>query len=199
MTDSVVQKTAKGEDPDDSYRGILKSTSLIGGASVISILISMVRIKFVAILLGPSGVGLLSIYTQITTLVSSATGMGIGNSGVRQVAEAVGTGDDDRIARTVITLRRMVWLTGGLGLLVMVLLCIPISRVSFKSDDYAWPIALLGLTMLFSSIAVGQSCVLRGTRRIADISRITVIGALNGTIISIPCFIFGVFKGLFLA
>ena len=49
-----------------SYLSILKSTSLIGSASLLNILISMVRIKFVAVLLGPTGVGLLGLYTQIT-------------------------------------------------------------------------------------------------------------------------------------
>jgi uncharacterized protein (UPF0335 family) len=31
--------------------------------------------------------------------------MGIGASGVRQIAEAAGTGDDQKIARTIITLK----------------------------------------------------------------------------------------------
>jgi PST family polysaccharide transporter len=173
-----------------SFRTVLKSTSLIGGASVLNILISMVRTKFAAILLGPAGVGLLGMYIQITALVSTGTGMGIGSSGVRQVAEAVGTNNDERIARTVITLRRAAWLTGGLGMLFMIVLCVPISRVTFTSSDYSWEIALLGVTLLLASITAGQACVLRGTRRIADIARITVGGALGGTLISIPCFYF---------
>lgn len=178
----------KTNQESGNYRSILKSTSLIGGASVLNILIGMVRTKFVAILLGPAGVGLLGMYAQITALVSTGTGMGIGSSGVRQVAEAVGTNNDERIARTVITLRRAAWLTGGLGMFMMIVLCVPISRASFASSDYSWPIALLGATMLLASITAGQACVLRGTRRIADIARITVGGALCGTLISIPCF-----------
>ncbi len=196
MTDSVVQETAEVEATDHTYRGILKSTSLIGGASILNILIGMVRTKFIAILLGPVGVGLLGLYTQIATLVSSVTGMGIGNSGVRQVAEAVGTGDGIRIARTVITLRRTAWLTGGFGLLAMVIFCVPISRITFKSDNYAGQIALLGATLLIGSITAGQSCVLRGTRRIVDVARITVIGALCGTMVSIPCYYLWGIRGI---
>lgn len=179
-----------------NYRSILKSTSLIGGASVLNILIGMVRIKFVAVLLGPAGVGLLGMYGQITALIGTLTGMGIGSSGVRQVAEAVGTNDDVRIAHTVITLRRTAWLTGGCGLLLMIILCMPISRFTFGSDEHAVPIAILGITLLFASIAGGQTCVLRGTRRIADIAKITVIGALCGTLISIPCFYFWGVQGI---
>ncbi len=171
-----------------SYHSILKSTSLIGGASVFNILISMVRTKFVAILLGPSGVGLLGMYSQIINLITSLTSMGISNCGVRQVAESVGTGDDDKIARTAITLRRTSWLTGGLGLLVMVVFCVPLSIMTFGTNDYAWPIAILGITLLTGAIAGGQSCIINGTRRIVELAQISIISAINGTLISIPCF-----------
>jgi len=88
----------------NSYRQILRSSSIIGGASVLNVLIGMVRTKFVAVLLGPSGVGLMGVYTAITGLISVVSGMGIGNSGVRHIAEAHGTGDEEQNARTVITL-----------------------------------------------------------------------------------------------
>ena len=173
-----------------SYRSILKSTSLIGGASIINILIGMVRTKFVAVLLGPTGVGLLGMYGQIAGVVGTLTGLGIGSSGVRQVAEAVGSNDDERIARTVITLRRTAWLTGGLGLLAMVAFCVPLSHATFGTGDYAWAIAVLGITLLTGAIAGGQGAIINGTRRIADLAWISIVGAFTGTLISIPCFWF---------
>jgi PST family polysaccharide transporter len=148
----------------------------------------MVRTKFVAILLGPTGVGLLGMYGQLTAVITTLTGMGIGSSGIRQVAEAVGTGDDEQIARTVITLRRVAWLTGGLGLLVMVSFCLPLSQLTFGSSEYAWPVALLGVTLLAGAIAGAQGCIINGTRRIGDLAKISVIGATNSTLVSIPCF-----------
>ena len=84
------------------------------------------------------------------------------------MAEAAGRNDEDKIARTVITLRRTAWLTGGLGLLVMVVFCVPLSRMTFDPSEYAWPIALSGIILLSSAIAAGQGCIINGTRRIAD-------------------------------
>ena len=180
--------TMQKHETHRSYRSILKSTSLIGGASIINILISMVRMKFVAVLLGPAGVGLFGMYVQIMSLISSVTGMGIGSSGVRQVAEAVGTEDEDRVARTVITLRRAAWLTGALGMLVMLVFCVPLSAVTFGTTGYSLPIAIAGVTLLLGAIAGGQGCILNGTRRIGDLARISMIGAAAGTCLSIPCF-----------
>lgn len=184
----LMTEESKASQESGSFRSILKSSSLIGGASVINILIGMVQIKFVAVLLGPTGVGLLGMYAQLIALITTMTGMGIGNSGVRQVAEAVGSNDDEQIARTVITLRRTAWLTGGLGLLVMVVFCLPLSQMTFGTSDYSWSISILGITLLTGAIAVGQGCIINGTRRIADLAKISVFGALSGTLISIPCF-----------
>ena len=179
-----------------SYRGVLKSTSLIGGSSLVNILIGMVRTKFVAVLLGPAGTGLMGLYSVIITLVSSVTGMGIGQSGVRQIAEAQGTGDQVKIARTIKTLHRTVWVTGLIGMSVMILGCALFSRASFGTYAHALPIALLGVTILFGEIAVGQSCLLQGTRRIRALATVSIIGGLNGIAISLPCFYFWGQRGI---
>ncbi|GFO68996.1 O-antigen translocase [Geomonas limicola] len=172
------------------FREILKSSSLIGAASLFNILIGMVRTKAVALLLGPSGVGLLGLFAQLITLVGTLTGLGIGNSGVRQVAEAAAGDDELKLARTVITLRRVAWLTGLVGFLALAAFSLPLSRVSFGTPRYAGSVAALGLTLWAGSLAAAQGSLLTGTRRIADLARISVLGSLAGTALSLPCYYF---------
>src|ERR1019366_1270384 len=81
-----------------SYAQILKSTLIMGGSSAVQVLLGIVRTKFVAVLLGPTGVGLMGVYTSITTMVNTLTELGARTSGVRQIAEATATGDEDRVA-----------------------------------------------------------------------------------------------------
>lgn len=180
----------------NSYRSILKSSSLLGGSSIINILIGMVRIKFVAVLLGPSGVGLIAIYGSITDIMGRLAGMGISTSGVRQIAKSFAQGDEMVVARTVNTLRRTVWITGLLGTLGMVLFAGPISELTFDSGKEAFNLALLGSTILLGSVATGQGCLLQGTRRIKELAWVSIIGAFNGTIISIPCYYFWGHQGI---
>ncbi len=179
-----------------SYKGIIHSSSIIGGSAVIKILIGMVRTKFVAVLLGPSGVGLMGTYNSLVGIITIISGMGISSSGVRQVAEAVGSGNNEKIATSVFTLRRVVWWTGSFGLLIMVLLCYPLSCLTFKSEEYFLPVACLGIVVLLTAINSGQVCVLQGMRRIGDLAKISIFGALNGTLISIPCFYLWGQKGI---
>lgn len=161
---------------------------MIGGAAVINILIGMVRTKFVAALLGPAGVGLMGVYGTITGLIGTVAGMGISTSGVRQIAESYAKGDAPDCARIVKTVRRTVWLTGLIGFLGMVATALPLSNATFGSGKETLNLALLGTTILFGSVAAGQGCLLQGTRRIKDLAKISIIGAINGTVISVPCF-----------
>ena len=78
----------------NSYGQILKSTALIGGSQILSIIISIARTKLFAVLLGPSGIGLMGIYTATFNMINTLFSMGIGTSGVRQIAEAAGSGDE---------------------------------------------------------------------------------------------------------
>ncbi len=48
----------------------------------------------------------MGLYGSIADVAHSIAGMGVNSSGVRQIAEAVGTGETERIARTVAVLRR---------------------------------------------------------------------------------------------
>lgn len=155
---------------------------------MVNILIGMIRTKFVAALIGPAGVGLVNVYNTMTTPINAVVGMGIATSGVRQIAVANGKGDSVSIARTVGVLRRTVWVTGLLGLVATVALSPWLSRLTFGNCVHVVPICILGGTLLLENIKMGQGCVLQGTRRVADIAKTGVWGAVNGTLISIPCY-----------
>ena len=165
----------------NSYGQILRSSSIIGGASALNYLFCLVRIKVVAVLLGPAGVGLISLYTSAITLLGTVSGLGLGASGVREVARAYGEGDPLAAARTVRLLRRLCWATGLLGWLLTASLARPISHWVFGSPDHATAIALLGATLLAGSASAGQVAILRGLRRIGDLARISLLSMLLTT------------------
>ena len=102
-----------------TYGQILKSSVLIGGSSALNLALGIVRVKAIALILGPSGIGLIGLYTSIVTLAQNVAGLGVNNSGVRQIAAAVGTGDTELIARTAAVLRRVSVALGLAGAAVL--------------------------------------------------------------------------------
>ncbi|MEZ5503142.1 MAG: O-antigen translocase [Halioglobus sp.] len=165
-----------------SYGQILRSSSIIGGAAGINLLLGMVRMKFAAVLIGTAGVGLVGVYQSLQAVAGTLAGLGIQQSAVRDIAAAVGRDDALAIGRTVVALRRMCWLTGVLGALALVALASPLSRYTFGTDSYALDIALLAPTIFLTRIQGGQAAILQGMRRIGDLARLTLIGAAGGSL-----------------
>lgn len=176
-----------------SYREILKSSALIAASSTLTTAIGIIRTKALALLLGPAGFGLMGIYGSIADLTRSIAEMGINSSGVRQIAEAVGSGDIQRIARTVAVLRRVAVVLAIIGTVLLFTFSGVASALSFGNDDHTAAIAILSLAVLFQLIADAQAALLQGMRRITDLARIKVLGALFGTIFTIPIVFF--FRG----
>ena len=169
-----------------TYGEILRSTILIGGSSILNVAIGIVRTKAMAVLLGPAGFGLMGMYTSIADLTRSVAGMGINSSGVRLIAESAGSGNLDRIARTVVVLRRTAIVLGALGALLLVLFARPISAMTFGTDAHAGAVALLSVAVFLRLVSDGQCALIQGMRRISDLARIGVLGSLFGTLGGIP-------------
>lgn len=157
----------------------------MGGAAGINMILGMVRVKFAAVLIGTTGVGLLASFTAIQGFIGTIAGMGIQSSAVRDVAAAVGKGDQEAIGRAVLTLRRVCWLTGLTGMLAMMLLSPMLSQLTFGHQDYAIDITALGVIILFANLSGGQMALIQGMRRIGDMARANVIGAAIGTVSAI--------------
>jgi PST family polysaccharide transporter len=171
--------------PTSSYGQILRSTLLIGGSSVVTIAFAILRNKVTALLLGPQGVGLMALYTSILDLAQVLAGLGLQSSGVRQIAEAAGSGDRHRIAVTAAVLR---WLSIGLGLLGLALLAalaLPLSWFSFGDGSHRVAIVLLSGAVLLRIVSGGQTALLQGLRRIADLARINILAAMLGSLVTV--------------
>lgn len=75
------------DNNQSSYRSIFKATSLFGGVQVYQILIQIIKSKFIAILLGPAGIGIIGLYQSGLQFVQQLTNMGLAQSAVRDVSE----------------------------------------------------------------------------------------------------------------
>jgi antigen flippase len=169
-----------------TYSQILHSSALIGASSALSIAIRIVGTKAMAVLLGPAGFGLMAMYNSIAEVAQNVAGMGINASGVRQIAAAVGSGDKDHIARTASALRRTSIILGVLGAILLIGFAGPVSTLTFGDRQHATAIVLLSAVVLFRCVSAGQGALIQGMRRISDLAKMRVLGAVFGTIISIP-------------
>ena len=82
--------------------------------------------------------------------------------------------------------RRISILLGLLGAVFLVVFSKQVSILTFGTSQHAGAISLLSLVVFFQLVSAGQSALIQGMRRIFDLAKLGVLGALSGTISSIP-------------
>jgi enterobacterial common antigen flippase len=180
----------------DTYGQILRSSALVGASSALEICLRIVRSKVMAILLGPTGVGLFGLYTSIVDLAQTFAGLGVNRSGVREIAQIITAGESDRIARIVSVIRSTTIGLGIVGAGIVAMFAREISEVTFGTGNQATWVSLLSIAVLFQLVASGEQAVIQGARRIADLARIAAWCALLGTCFTIPVVYFLGERGL---
>ena len=78
------------EQEKEGYKTAFKATALFGGVQVITILVSILKSKVVALWLGTTGFGIMSLFNSATSLIYSITNLGLQDSAVRDIAYAKG-------------------------------------------------------------------------------------------------------------
>lgn len=192
----ILSTAVKEENDTSSYRSIFKATSLFGGVQIWKILITIVQTKFVALILGPSGMGIKGLYTSATSLIQSVTAMGLSNSAVRDVSQANGTGDIKRVSYTVAVLRKLVWITGLLGMFTVIVLSPVLSKTTFEDYSFTIPFIILSVTLLLSQLTAGQNVILQGTRKLKYLAKAGIIGSLISLVITVPFYYLWGIKGI---
>lgn len=168
----------------------MKATSLFGGVQVFNILISIIRSKIVALLLGPSGMGIAGLFTSTTGLISAITGLGLGTSAVRNIAEANSTNDTTKVSLVVSIFRKLVWYTGFFGLIVTVFMSKWLSELTFGHDGFSMSFIWLSITLLLIQLTSGRNAVLQGMRKLSYLAKANLLGSVFGLLISVPLYYF---------
>jgi len=183
-------------EQQSSYRSIFKATSLFGGVQVFNIIITIIRGKAVAVLLGTSGMGLNALFLSTLKIITESTILGLPQSAVKYIAEANGSGDEDQIGRIVTIFRRWIWLTALLGTTVTLLLSHLISKWTFGNDEYTFSFIFLSITFIFGALTGGIYTILRGLRKLKLLAQANILGSAGGVLISLPFFYFFGEKGI---
>ncbi len=178
------------EQRDDSYGHVLKYTSVFGGVQGLNILVSLVRNKIVAMLLGPEGMGLASLFQTTVNFISQSTNLGVSFSAVRNVSELFDTGDEARIAHFIKVVRAWSLLTGLVGMLLCILIGPMLSNLTFSWGNHTLHFVLLSPLVALLAVTGGETAILKGARQLKSLAVIQVYGMLSALVIAIPIYYF---------
>jgi PST family polysaccharide transporter len=159
-------------------KSIFRATAMLGSSSGISILLSLVSAKVMALYIHPEGYGFYGLLQSFVAVSSLIGGVGMATGIVRLGASAAKRDDAGRIA----SLRKAAWLifavVGGLTELILVVARQPLSRLVLGSPRHGSMIMLMGVAMLFTVAANLQVGTLNVYHRVEALAKYGVSNTL---------------------
>ena len=178
------------KEGNESYQHILKYTGIFGGVQGLNIVLGLVRTKLIALLLGPSGMGLASLFNTTVGFVSQATNLGVSFSAVRHLSSLYDAGDEAALAHFVKVVRGWSLLTALLGMLVCVMIGPLLSQTTFAWGDHTLHFMLLAPAVGMLAITGGETAILKAMRALGALASVQVLAVVAALVISIPIYYF---------
>lgn len=163
---------------------VLKATSLLGSTQGINMICSVVRMKALALLVGPTGVGLFGALSQAADMIGNFSQMNIRTTAVPRLSAAPA----DRFDAMLIAVRRYGRLLGMVGAIVMFLLAPLLSELTFGSGEYTWAYRITALSLLLVALQASELVVLQATARYQPIAAAGLFTALTGMPLAIALY-----------
>jgi len=175
-------------DSKTSYHQIIKTTSLFGGVQFLTILISIIRTKLIAIFIGPAGLGIITLLNSAVNVLSSISGLGIETSGIKHIASNYKDNDLSTISNIAALVKKLAVLTGILGCFLTIFLSSWLSQLTFGNSNHTYSFVFISITLLFRQLMIGKLIILQGLRRMRLLAKANFYGNLFGLVFSIPLY-----------
>ncbi|WP_426267173.1 oligosaccharide flippase family protein [Sphingomonas sp. LHG3443-2] len=168
-----------------SHSQILRATSLLGGAGVANILISLIRNKFAAVLLGPSGLGLVGLMLSLIQSASALGGLGIPNAAVREVAAKQAGGSDEELAKVRWGVTLGTVLAATLSGVLLYLCRQPIADHVLEQPELGSMVGWMAPAVALSIITASQVALIAGSGKVSWVAGAGVVGAAISTALGV--------------
>lgn len=166
-------------------KSIFRATAILSGSSFVTILLSLVSAKVMALVLQPVGYGYYGLVQSFVAVASLMVGMGMATGLVRYGAGPVERGEQAAVA----SLRRGAWLLfwglGSLALLLLGLFRRRLSHWALGSTDHGTTILLAGIAILFTVGGNVQMGMLNAHHRVGALAKNAVANSVVGALLSI--------------
>lgn len=186
----------KEKNSENSYKIIIKATGLFGFVQLMKMLIGVIGSKFVAVFLGPVGIGTVGLLNNTISIIGSFTSFGINTTSIREVSLAHAENDKKIFSERLIVLQRWFVFIGLFGAIVTVCLSKLLSKWTFgTTENYFWFVAL-SVNFVLSSISASRVAMLQGMRMLKFIAVSNVLNSLFITAVTIPVYFFFKLDGI---
>ena len=172
-----------------SYRNIVSSTVIFGGAQVMNVLVNLVRGKIVVQILGAAGIGISALFHNTADLIKQYAMVGLDVAAVRNITQAKDDASPDVLAATIKVVRRLLLCSSLIGAVSTIALSYYFASYIFEDLAYLPFIMLMSLAVLFNILGSGEYAILQGMRKYKQIALCSVVPPLCGLLMGVPIYL----------
>lgn len=191
----------------ESKRNIAKYILAFGGVQGLSIAIGVVRNKLVSILLGPNGMGIISLYNSAIMMMQNITNLGLEKSCMPMASNCFGETTEQSSNPTteqpsnrkaaippnyqseiIKQVRSLFMLAAMLAVICGVLFSWLLSTIAFGDTSRTLHFIVLSPVAALLIIASGEVLVLKAARRLKTVAVLSLWNVVMALIVSVPMF-----------
>jgi O-antigen/teichoic acid export membrane protein len=181
---------------NNSHKTILKATGVFGMMQVMKMIIGVVGSKFVAVFLGPIGIGVVGLLNNTLNIIASVSSFGIATVSVREIAVADADENPNKVSETISVLQKMALCIGLFGAIITLIFSKLLSQLTFGNTNYYYWFVILSINFVITSYATIRGAILQGKKMLKIIAISNVISSLLITFCTVVLYYFFKFDGI---
>lgn len=174
----------------DSYKQIFKATTIFAGVQFFNIIVSVIKSKIIAVLLGPKGVGIITLLNSSSSILGSITGFGLESSGVKSISQDFASGNQDKLNKKIAVFKHLILITSVLGAFLTLVFSSYLSQLTFGNKDFSIAFVWLSIAVLFKQLLSGHLTILQSLGKLRHFAKANLFGNFVSLVITVPMYFY---------
>lgn len=164
----------------NGYKSLLKATIVMSGAQIIEALMSIVRAKVIALLLGPIGIALNSIFLITLNTLYQVTSVGLPQSAIRDIAQSQNGENPIEQQKIISAFKTLIRLLAVIAFLFCIFAAPVLSNISFGvANNHTTDFMILSVGACAMLLSYGNTTILQGMQRLNALAQTTIFAAIS--------------------
>ncbi len=179
-----------------SHKALLKATGILGFSQIAKMIVGVIGSKFIAVFLGPIGIGIVGLLNNSLNIIGSVTSFGFNTVSVREVSLASAKKDVKYFSEKIKILHNWALFIGIFGAILTIIFSKILSQWTFGTPSRYFWFLILAINFLFSSLTSYRVSLLQGLRLMKPIAISNIVNSIVTTFCTIILYYFLKFDGI---
>lgn len=169
----------------NNHKSIVKATGVFGFLQIFKMLMTLIGNKFIALFIGPVGIGLVSLLNSTVNVIFAVTNFEFLKTATREIALKNDINNQKNLTQTISLLQKIALLIGVLSGIISIVFCNVLSKLTFSDTSKSHWFVLLSAYFFITSISNARLAILQGINNIKKLALLNIMATFFTIIASL--------------